>query len=110
MQSATSPIELSWYAIEQMTQTLHTAATEKNWIAVLDQAAARHKSLLQHFEKYPVGPENADCYRTGLSILLDGEKTLSELVRDARKSLMADGAAMSHNHRAVGAYLHSSAV
>lgn len=110
MQKATSPIELSWHAIERMTQTLHTIAAEKNWIAVLDQAAVRHKSLLQHFDKYPVGPENADFYRTGLNTLLGGEKALSELVRDARKSLMAEGAAMTQNHRAMNAYLHSSAV
>lgn len=110
MQNATSPIESSWRTIEQMTQTLHSAATEKKWSVVLDQAAARHKSLLQHFEKYPVGPENADFYRTGLNTLLNGEKTLSDLVRDARKSLMAEGAVMTQNHRAMGAYLLSSAV
>lgn len=110
IQSAASPIELSWLAIEQLTKTLHATATQKSWREVLDQAATRHKSLLQHFEKYPIGPENAVFYRASLSKLLDGENKLSELVRDARKSLMAEGATATHQHRAMGAYLHSSSV
>ena len=106
--NAASPIEMSWSTVERMTASLHAAADEKNWGAVLEQAAARHLCLEQHFAKYPVGPENADFYRTSIGKLLDGEKKLDALVRNARKSLMVEGAAMSRNHRAVGAYLKSS--
>ncbi|HET8711417.1 MAG TPA: hypothetical protein VFM32_08580 [Spongiibacteraceae bacterium] len=107
-QNTAAQIATSWHAIEEMTQSLRTAASERNWSAVLDQAAARHTRLQQHFAAYPIGPDNADFYRNSINRLLDGEKTLDALVRDARKSLMAEGANMSHSHRALGAYLNSS--
>ncbi len=107
-QQPLSPIESSWLAIEQMSLSLHTTATEKNWLDVLEAASTRHSAVLEHFEKFPIGPDNAEFYRGCLHPLLEGEKVLAELVRDARRSLMAEGMVTNRNHRAVGAYLSGS--
>ena len=108
--AAMQSIEDSWNEIETQTKAIYSAAKKGDWGTVLSLSSQRQQLLETHFKAHPIGPESAGFYRIRLSTLLDGEKTLSEFVRDARRSLMAEGAAMTHNHRAVGAYLHSSAV
>ncbi len=91
-----------------MTASMRIAADILNWIEVVEHATARHQYLLQHFELFPVGPENAEFYRHHLSTMLNGEQELQNLARNARKSLMSEGVAISQGHRAVGMYLNSA--
>jgi|GEM_PF-738704 len=101
-------IAASWSDVEALTMSIHRAARTQNWLEVLDLAASRHQRLQTHFDLYPVGPENADVYRQCLDKMLGKEMELQTLVREARKSLMSEGAAIYHQKRALGAYRNSS--
>lgn len=101
-------IQSSWNVVEALTAAMKSSAKAHDWLDVIEQAASRHHLVVAHFEQFPVGPENAEFYRQRLSTMLEGEQNLQSLVRDARKSLMSEGALISHGHRAVGAYLESS--
>lgn len=101
-------IQSSWNVVETLTVTMKIAAETQQWFDVVEQATTRHNLLLQHFEHYPIGPQNADFYRERLHVMLQGEQDLQTLVRNARKALMSEGQAMQLNKRMVGAYLNAS--
>ncbi|MDB6061228.1 MAG: hypothetical protein JWM78_1331 [Verrucomicrobiaceae bacterium] len=106
--TANHSIQDSWTVIETMTASMKNSADGQNWFDVVERAAARHSLVMAHFDQFPVGPENAEFYRERLGTMLIGEQDLQNLVRNARKSLMSEGAMMTHGHRAVGAYLDSA--
>lgn len=98
----------SWRAIELLTDAMRQAATEEAWPRVVEFAADRHRSLLEHFERYPVGPDNAAFYQTVLTTMLHGEQELQAIAVDARRQIMRQSVTARQNHRAVGAYLAPS--
>lgn len=106
--TSSDPIDISWGAIEAVTVEMKESAETLDWLTVVEQAARRHNLVLAHFEQFPVGPQNADFYRDRLSAMLTGEQALQELVREARKTLMSEGAAMQLNKRMVSAYRNAS--
>lgn len=103
--STSTAIESSWFAVERISQEMQEAAAQKSWHHVVECAAARHRTLLQHFNDFPVGPENALFYRERLTHLLDGEHSLHALAVDARREIMRESAITNRNHKAVSTYL-----
>lgn len=100
-------VENSWGAIESINTSMRDAAAQENWPEVLELAISRHHNLLGHFQRFPVGPENANFYSKRLPEMLAGEHELQALAVDARKRVMRDGASANYNRRAMGAYLAS---
>jgi hypothetical protein len=100
-------VEESWFAIEALSRSMRDAASSEEWLQVVELAASRHRNLLHHFQRFPVGPENAGFYQDHLTRMLDGERELQALALDARRRVMREGAVANHNRRAVGAYLAS---
>jgi thymidylate synthase ThyX len=98
-------IENSWDEIERITQAMKDAAAQKDWPHVVEGAAARHHTLLNHFDSYPVGPQNALFYRERLTQMLAGEQSLHALAVDARREIMRESATTNYSHRALSAYL-----
>lgn len=98
-------VENSWHTIEDFTQQMRDACARTEWSTVLELASSRHREVLMHFEKYPVGPANAAFYQTHLTTMLNGEKELQRIATDARREVMREGLISNRNHRAVGAYL-----
>lgn len=101
-------VEHSWMQIDRLTATMRVAAQSENWSHVLELSNVRHLQLLQHFEKFPVGPDNAVFYRDQLMTMLDGEKELQLLTINARREVIRASTKSNQNHRAVGAYLDSA--
>lgn len=95
----------SWSVIQQFTETMQHAAQEAEWPRVLELATQRHERLMSHFEKFPVGPDNAEFYHQHLHAMLNGEQQLQAITTEARKAVMRDGLISTRNQRAVGAYL-----
>lgn len=105
MSALNNDVETSWFALEQINDEMRSAASQLDWPQVVELAVGRHKRLLNHFERFPVGPENAAFYQHHLTRMLAGEKELQALALDARKRVMRDGAGLSHSKKAMGAYL-----
>jgi hypothetical protein len=101
----TGNIEHSWEDIETINRSMYAAADAEEWQEVVEFAASRHQRLLDHFQHFPVGPQYADFYHQRLSAMLNGERTLQTLARDARKRVMSEGTVVNKTHRAIGAYL-----
>jgi len=101
-------IESSWLDVEHMTNIMQSAAGKEDWLHVVELAASRHQRLVEHFEYFPIGPDNAEFYRQRLSNMLSNEQSLQLVVREARKSLMREGMVVKHGHQAVGAYISNS--
>ena len=110
MMSTYKTVETSWSEIEGLTEQMRSAASNKDWMHVVDLAAQRHKDLLAHFEIFPVGPDNATFYQKYLNVMLKGEEQLQKIALDARKQLMREGASLQHQRKAVGAYINESRV
>ena len=100
-------VENSWDAIESISTSMRDAAAQEEWNQVVELAMSRHRNLLGHFQRFPVGPENAAFYNDRLSVMLAGERELQALAMDARKKVMRDGVNANYNRRAMGAYLAS---
>ena len=100
-------VESSWGAIESISASMRDAAAQQAWPQVVELAISRHRNLLGHFQRFPVGPENAAFYNTRLTEMLAGERELQALAVDARKQVMREGASANYNRRAMGAYLAS---
>lgn len=100
-------IEESWQDIEAINRSMHDAANAQEWQEVVTFAASRHQRLLAHFEHFPVGPQYAEFYQHRLTDMLDGERQLQSLARDARKRVMSESTATTKTRRALGAYLAS---
>lgn len=98
-------VETSWHVIEDFTLQMREASARTEWSTVLELANSRHREVLNHFEKFPVGPDNAAFYQTRLTTMLNGEKELQRIATDARREVMREGLISNRNHRAVGAYL-----
>jgi hypothetical protein len=98
-------VEISWGQIEQFTQAMREASVREEWETVLELANTRHHEVLAHFEKFPVGPDNAAFYQTRLMTMLNGEKDLQLIATNARREVMRESLVSNRNHRAVGAYL-----
>lgn len=98
-------VAASWAEIVRLTSSLRQAAADEAWRAVVDMAVVRHRSLLAHFEQFPVGPDNAAFYHDKLTDMLRGEQELQAIAVEARKEVMRQSISTRHNHRAVGAYL-----
>lgn len=105
MTATDTRVAQSWSAIQQFTENMQHAAQDAEWARVLELATERHVELLAHFEKFPVGPDNAEFYQQHLHAMLLGEQQLQAITTEARKAVMRDGLISSRNHRAVGAYL-----
>ena len=105
MTNADNTVANSWSAIERFTESMQHAARDAEWPRVLELATQRHTQLMSHFEKFPVGPGNAEFYQQHLQIMLTGEQQLQSITTEARKAVMRDGLISSRNQRAVGAYL-----
>ena len=101
----TGDIEHSWENIETINRSMYAAADAEEWQEVVEFAASRHQRLLNHFQLFPVGPQYADFYHQLLSAMLDGERTLQTLARDARKRVMSEGTVVNKTRQAIGAYL-----
>jgi len=101
-------IESNWNAMLATTAAMHDAATEAKWEQVLELASRRHQALLEHFARFPVGPDNAAFYREHINDMLRSEQELQELAQSARKQVMRSAVASNQNHRAVGAYLKTA--
>lgn len=102
---ANATVEESWAVVEQFTTAIRDAAQLREWQQVLDLAGSRHQRLLNHFQQFPVGPDNAVFYQTRLSDMLGGERDLQRLATDARREVMREGLLTNQNYRAVNAYL-----
>jgi hypothetical protein len=101
----TDCVEQSWSMIESLSDSMRAAAAEQAWERVVELAVTRHRILLAHFQRFPIGPDNATFYNDRLTQMLQGERELQTLAVEARRRVMRDGANSSRNHRAVGAYL-----
>ncbi len=98
-------VEDSWAIVERFTQAMRAAADDQDWLHVLNLAGDRHQQLLQHFQYFPVGPENAGFYQVRLHSMLKGEQDLQRIATDARREVMREGLITSQNYRAARAYL-----
>jgi len=98
-------VESSWSAIESISTSMRDAAAQQAWSEVVELAISRHRNLLGHFQRFPVGPENAAFYNVRLTEMLAGERELQSLAVDARKRVMREGSDANHTRRAMGAYL-----
>lgn len=98
-------VESSWSAIESISVSMRDAAAQEDWPQVVELAISRHRNLLGHFQRFPVGPDNAAFYSARLTPMLEGERELQTLAVDARKRVMRDSVAANYNRRAMGAYL-----
>ena len=99
-------IAMSWSAVESVNASMHRAADESHWLDVLDLATKRHTMLQAHFDRFPIGPDNAEFYRRHMDLMLQGETKLRDAVRNARKALMSEGIDTQRKQRALGAYLN----
>ena len=97
--------ELSWAALMHQTRAMRAAARAADWPAVAELAGTRHQALLEHFERFPVGPETAVFYERHLNLLLEQERELKTLAVTARREVMKQGLDASRNRRAVKAYM-----
>lgn len=102
-------VEASWSAIQVSTAAMRSAAAGEEWERVMELAARRHQDLLDHFARFPVGPDNAEFYRDRISEMLRSEQELQNLALDARKQVMRAAITSNQSHRAVGAYLNTAA-
>lgn len=102
-------VESSWDAIQSITAAMQNAAAEESWEQVMELAARRHQDLVEHFARFPVGPDNAGYYRERINDMLRNEQALQDLAQGARKQVMRAAVASNQNHRAVGAYLKTAA-
>lgn len=100
----TATAETSWTALEHLTSTMCAAANDQDWVQVLELSVERHKTLLDHFQRFPVGPDNAEFYHRHLSAMVSGEQRLHALAQQARKHVMREGLDSQRNQRALGAY------
>lgn len=98
-------IEESWRDIETINRSIYSAADAEEWQEVVEFAASRHQRLLDHFQHFPVGPAYAEFYHQHLHAMLDGERKLQTLARDARKKVMSEGTLVNNTRKAIGAYL-----
>jgi hypothetical protein len=98
-------VEDSWSVVEYLGREMRGAAAASDWQHVLNLAGDRHRHLLHHFDKYPVGPENAIFYRTRLHDMLLGEQDMQRLATDARREVLREGLMNNKNYRAAQAYL-----
>ncbi len=98
-------VENSWASIESISYSMRDAAAQEDWPQVVELAVNRHRSLLNHFQRFPVGPDNAAFYNIRLTQMIAGERELQDLAVDARKRVMRDSVQASYNRRAMGAYL-----
>jgi len=101
-------VESSWNAIQITTDAMQGAAANEDWEQVMELAARRHQDLMEHFKRFPVGPDNAEYYRERINDMLRNEQELQNLAQDARKQVMRAAIANNQNHRAVGAYLKTA--
>lgn len=101
-------IENSWSAIGNASSAMQSAAANEEWFQVMEMAALRHQQVVDHFERFPVGPDNAEFYRSHINAMLKEEQGLQTLVLDARKKVMGAATVSNQNHRAVGAYLNTA--
>lgn len=98
-------VEDSWSVVEYLGREMRGAAAASDWQHVLNLAGDRHRHLLHHFDKYPVGPENAIFYRARLHDMLLGEQDMQRLATDARCEVLREGLMTNKNYRAARAYL-----
>lgn len=98
-------VESSWHFIESISDSMRDAAAQQDWPQVVELAASRHRNLLDHFQRFPVSPENAGFYNIRLTQMLNGERELQDLAVDARRRVMRDSVKANYNRRAVDAYL-----
>jgi hypothetical protein len=109
MTDAIHDVEVSWSAIQAMTAGMRSAAAGEEWAKVMELATQRHQNLLDHFARFPIGPDNADFYRHRITEMLSSEQELQNLAIDARRQVMRAAVTTNQNHRAVGAYLSTAA-
>jgi hypothetical protein len=95
----------SWQALCDLTSAIRTGAAAEEWEQVVELAGMRHRAVLDHFERFPVGPDNAAFYHGRLTDMLRGEQELQAIAVSARRELMRLSVVSRQSHRAVGAYL-----
>lgn len=102
--NAEAAIEDSWRDIDTLTASMHETMRQQYWEALIELAAARHRKIVAHFKRFPVGPATSGFYRQHLTALLQHEAQMKEIVVAARREIMREGLSLNHNRRAVGAY------
>ena len=98
-------VHQSWQNLCELTAAMRTGAAAEEWEQVVELAGARHHAVLDHFERFPVGPETAAFYHGRLTDMLRGEQELQAIAVAARRELMRRSVVSRQSHRAVGAYL-----
>jgi glyoxylate carboligase len=97
----------SWLDIIELSQTIEQLANAEEWEAVVASAQQRHQTVMSHFDRFPVSPENADFYMENLNSFMQNEERLNNLVNKARQETIQAVNQFNKNRQAVHAY-HSS--
>lgn len=101
-------LEAGWQAINDLGQQMHQLAIDEQWSSIAELAMQRHQTVLTHFGRFPVSPENAEFYTQHLSTFLQQEEQLKQLVESARKKAIRGISSINQGRRAVSAYRNSA--
>lgn len=94
----------SWAAILELSESIEQLASEEVWEAVVKVAQQRHSAVIEHFNRFPVGPENAAFYMNNLNSFMQNEERLQILVNRARQETIQLISEFNKNRQAVNAY------
>ena len=94
----------SWIQILSMSRDIEVLATAEEWEAVVKSAQQRHQTVIEHFNRFPVGPENADFYMENLSNFMQSEERLQNVVNKARQETIHAIGQFNKNRQAANAY------
>jgi hypothetical protein len=97
-------LDLSWSQILQCSKTLEQVADECAWENVASLAQQRHQLVVEHFSRFPVGPDTADFYMHHLNAFMNHEARLNTLIANAREQTVKDINQFTHQRKAVNAY------
>jgi hypothetical protein len=101
-------LEQSWQTVIDLGQQMQQKTADEEWSSIAELAIQRHKTVLQHFDRYPVCPERAGFYTRNLNLFLQQEQQLKQVVELARKKAIKGVASINQGRKAVSAYRNST--
>jgi hypothetical protein len=94
----------SWATIIAISQEIELLASQESWESVVDSAKQRHQAVVTHFNRFPVGPDNAVFYMEHLNSFMQNEERLQIIVNKARMETMQAISEFNKNRQAAQAY------
>ncbi|MGK0500305.1 MAG: hypothetical protein ACJAYG_001954 [Oceanicoccus sp.] len=75
----------SWESITILNQRCFELAENRNWPQLGATLKQRRQDMDQHFQRFPIGPDNAGFYQGKLSIFFKQEQQLLQLTQLSTK-------------------------